>query len=138
MKKINGWWKVIDSRKYFTEVGNVGQGGFYDFVKITDNDYAGQAYTDKLQNGIESTNLSIVGVFNDKIMDFTSAGPITVSQRNKSAGSSKPIWNSKCTFERGEDEVYVMIMEMNTAKPNSSETTTETIVYQFIEGTFRP
>ncbi len=138
LKKVGGVWKVIDSRQYFLEVGNVGQGGFYDFVKITDDDYAGLAYTDKLLNGVESTNMTIVGVMNDKIVDFTAAGLVTISQRNKSASNMKPIWTSKYSFERGEDLVNVMIMDKTYSKPNTGDPASEQILYEFTDGTFKP
>jgi hypothetical protein len=138
LKKTGGVWKVVDSRKYFMEVGNVGQGGFYDFVKITDNDYAAIAFTDKVLNGIESTNMTVVGIYNDKIMDFTSGGMVTISQRNKSASNMKPIFSSTYSFERGEDEIYVLIMNKNTSKSTETAAVSEQLLYQFVDGTFKP
>lgn len=133
LKKINNVWKVVDSKLYFGEVGNVGQGGFFEMVQITDNDYAGLAYTDKTSNGVESTEMRVVGVSNDKITEYTASAPVVVAQRNKSAANQKPIWNSKCSFMRGENEIYILILEKTTASGQN-----EMLMYNYTDGTFKP
>ncbi len=113
LKGNDNIFKKVDAKPYFFNAGSFGQGGVYDIVQISHSTYAGLAISETEEDGISKTTLSLVGILDNKITNFTPE-PIVIGENNFN-GKQKPYysWNATYTLKPGKGRLYDLHIEIS-------------------------
>ncbi len=139
LKQDGKVYKKIDAKPYFFNAGSFGQGGVYSIVPITNSSYAGIAFSELEDDGINTTTMTIVGVLDNQLVNFTPE-PIVIAENNYTS-KQKPhyFWNATYVFKEGNGEVYDLYVNINGTKVEDGNVTpyTKSIIYKYIDNEYQ-